>query len=951
MLAIVLLAWWTPSISAQPQKGTLFGTVSTLDGEAVPGATVTLTGPGFQRTTISNERGQVRFLGLPPGRYQMTAQLEGFRTIRYPSIQINSGRTTAIDVKLAIGGLEETITVTMEGALLAETITSGTTVTQIEREKTPSARDPWAIPQLVPGVLRDRIDVGGNETGRQSSFLLPGSSLGQNRYLIDGVTITDRDNIGATPPYFNLEIIEEVSVQTGGLSTEVDSVRGALVHVITKSGGNDSSGSINYLFTDDTFSSGITPTEPTVYSFGREITRIREPGITLGGPIVKDKLWFFGAYSRLDIESSIRALGEVVSDDTLIENYTVKVTVNPTPSNRATLFYTRSDWTTAGMGAGPTRPLSTTWNRTGPLDIVKIEDSHVVGSTFFFHGQYSEVKSGFQLTPQGGITGPSSLFDAEGSWQRNFFGETNDLDIREAKVGGALFFNTGGTSHELTFGVGSSQHDFQASYRWPQNQIQLLDSLGETYVYPGDTATNTSIKNRWAWVQEAFTVGDVTVTAGFRYELQTAMLGRSTITGNPYDLTLLPDVTFSGGDLPFEWETIAPRIGVTYALGDERKTLLRASYARYPQQLDTFAFRLADPAHQHFNTFDGAFARRGIDVNGNGLLDFDEPAGETIILGGVPVDDPGFLKFDDVIDPNYDATMFNEVVLSVEHAFLPEFVIGASATWSTATGLAEFPLLVSDPSGNPRPATSGDFVPGAGVDGMLPDGTSYSEPTFRLDPGLSYTGGNVLTNGARKHEYLGIGINFTKRLSRRWMLRGHYTYYDWEWNVPNTFSLGDPNNIVARGLNGEVVAERSFLPDKPGVYLHSRWSYNVNGLYQLAPDRPWGFTVAGNVFGRDGYPLPYFARTTSEDGRTRDIQVGSVGDVRADDILTVDLRLEKEFNALGDVSFTVGFDAFNVLNEDVVLQRERQLGLPTTGFTEETLSPRVFRLGARLHWR
>ena len=803
----------------------------------------------------------------------------------------------------------------------------------------------------MSGVLRDRIDVGGNETGRLSSFVLPGSSLGQNGYLIDGVTITDRNNIGATPPYFNVEIIEEVSVQTGSLSTEVGSVRGARAHVITKSGGNDFSGSINYLFTDDALSSDITPTEPTAYSFGREVTRIQEPGVSLGGPIVKDALWFFGAYSTLDIESSIRALGESVSDDTLIENYTVKVTGNPTPSNRATLFYTRSDWTTAGMGAGPTRPLSTTWNRTGPLEIVKIADSHVFGSNFFLHGQYSEVNDGFQLTPQGGINGPSALFDAEGSWQRTFFGETSDRDIREATVGGSLFFNTGGSSHELTFAVGSSQHDFQASYRWPQHQIQLLDSFGEAYVYPGDTDTNTRITNRWAWVQDTFTFGDVTLTAGFRYDLQTAMLGESTITGNPYDLTLLPDVSFPGGDLPFEWETIAPRIGVTYALGEERKTLLRASYVRYPQQLDTFASRLADPAYQHFNTFTGAFARRGIDLNGNGLLDFDEPAGETLIFGGVPVDDAGFLKFDDIIDPSYDATMFNELVLSVDHAFLPEFVIGASATWSTATGLAAFPPLVSDPNRNPRPATSGDFVPGAGVSGMLPDGSPYSEPTFTLDPGLSYTGGNLLTNGAREHDYLGIGLTVTTRLSRRWMLRGHYTYYDWEWNVPNTFVLGDPNTLVARGLTGEVVAERSFLPDKPGVYLHSRWSYNINGLYQLASDRPWGFNVAGNLFGRDGYPLPYFDRTTGEDGTSRDIQVGSVGDVRGDDILAVDLRLEKEFNALGDVSFTVALDAFNLLNEDHVLQRERQLGLPTTDFTLETLSPRVFRLGARLNWR
>ena len=183
------------------------------------------------------------------------------------------------------------------------------------------------------------------------------------------------------------------------------------------------------------------------------------------------------------------------------------------------------------------------------------------------------------------------------------------------------------------------------------------------------------------------------------------------------------------------------------------------------------------------------------------------------------------------------------------------------------------------------------------------------------------------------------------------MLRGYFNYSDWEWDVPDTFAVGDPNGIEAQGVDGEVVAERSFLPDKSGVFLHSRWSYNVNGLYQVAPDRPWGFNVAANVFGREGYPLPYYHQTTEADGRTRNIQVGTVDGVRADDIFTVDLRLEKEFAAGDDVSFAVTLDAFNLLNDDYVLQRERQLDQPNTDFIQETLNPRVWRLGVRLNFR
>jgi hypothetical protein len=108
-----------------------------------------------------------------------------------------------------------------------------------------------------------------------------------------------------------------------------------------------------------------------------------------------------------------------------------------------------------------------------------------------------------------------------------------------------------------------------------------------------------------------------------------------------------------------------------------------------------------------------------------------------------------------------------------------------------------------------------------------------------------------------------------------------------------------------------------------------------------------------NVFGREGYPLPYFHRQVGADGATWNIQVGGLDEFRTGNISNVDFRLEKEF-ALGrdgDVSATLTADAFNVFNEDFVLQRERQLGQSTTNFTHEILSPRVWRLGVRLNFR
>jgi hypothetical protein len=148
---------------------------------------------------------------------------------------------------------------------------------------------------------------------------------------------------------------------------------------------------------------------------------------------------------------------------------------------------------------------------------------------------------------------------------------------------------------------------------------------------------------------------------------------------------------------------------------------------------------------------------------------------------------------------------------------------------------------------------------------------------------------------------------------------------------------------------------------KAWVYINSKWSFAVNGMYQVSPDRPWGFNVAGNLTGRQGYPTPYYERVgglntnTPESGPTVQVQFTSSNANRLDNIVDFDGRLEKEFT-FQDFGLTLGVDCFNLLNESFVLQRvararssfNSNLGV---GFINETLSPRIFRFGARLSFK
>ena len=171
---------------------------------------------------------------------------------------------------------------------------------------------------------------------------------------------------------------------------------------------------------------------------------------------------------------------------------------------------------------------------------------------------------------------------------------------------------------------------------------------------------------------------------------------------------------------------------------------------------------------------------------------------------------------------------------------------------------------------------------------------------------------------------------------------------------------------------------------KGGIFINSNWSLDVSGLYQIAPDRPWGFNVAANVNGREGYPVPYVSRRNHGDGLgTRSILAAGNDDFRNDDVIIVNGRVEKEFT-FGDWGLTLSLDAFNLLNESYVLQREVRLpgcgqlpqavvpgsitpaptfgtlggpcltagtGLNRGDFVNEIVSPRIFRVGARLNFR
>ena len=192
------------------------------------------------------------------------------------------------------------------------------------------------------------------------------------------------------------------------------------------------------------------------------------------------------------------------------------------------------------------------------------------------------------------------------------------------------------------------------------------------------------------------------------------------------------------------------------------------------------------------------------------------------------------------------------------------------------------------------------------------------------------------------------------------MARGYFQYGKADWNFGSEDKFYDDPNDAPGGADGTpsdpngglFVVQSAGSGPFENVFIQSTWSANVNGLYQVAPDRPWGFNIAGNLFAREGYPLLYsWTEQIPQLGATENAVTQDVDSYRADDIVTLDLRIEKDMAFTDNLSGILSLDAFNVTNENYILGRQVELDQFQANFVTQTLSPRIYRLGFRLNWR
>ena len=289
--------------------GSIFGKVTDPSGATLPGVTVTVTGPTLQAplVTTTQESGAYQFPSVPIGTYTVSFELSSFKKASRSGVQVTTGFNAQIDQKLEIGAMTEEMTVTAASPVVdTKKTTTGAAFTKDILENIPTARDPWQIINMTPGVQAG-LNVGGSFSGQQVCLSVYGSSASV-QWNLEGGSITDLSS-NSSPAYFNFDSFEQIQVTTGGGDVSVQS-GGLSINLVTKSGSNVFKGTAVGTFSNDAMQANNISEElfeagNAGFLSGNPISKITNMSIEYGGPIKKNRLWWWAAADRQDINAGV----------------------------------------------------------------------------------------------------------------------------------------------------------------------------------------------------------------------------------------------------------------------------------------------------------------------------------------------------------------------------------------------------------------------------------------------------------------------------------------------------------------------------------------------------------------------------------------------------------------------------------------------------------------------
>jgi hypothetical protein len=947
----LVVACTTPA-RAQPHGGSITGTVTDRLGGAVADAIVQLSGEGSEQTGRTDARGEYRFINLTPGEYRLTLSKPGFQRVRRAGLQVRTGDALVVTAVLDIEGVEDAVEV-------AERLrTAGTRIsfTHEELARIPLARSIPALMTSVPGVVADRVNVGGSESHQTPQFVFRGTRMLDTVWTIDGVSIGDRQ-LGGLPGIYDADAFEQVqfAVPSGDI-TRIGN--GLSVNMVVRSGTNQLRGNARGYFSGDSLQASNVRDDARGFPFfvttdtADHTRQITEYGADAGGPLRRGRAWFWASGARQDVRVFRQSGGD---ERTVMTPATIKVNWRATTRDAINWLWLDHGVRRFGVNPSPFRaPLTARQHQTSRdpearlHGLWKIEDQRTFGSSLVVSARYAHYSTGSESVSIG--TGQAAVSPSLGETWGATSSSWSSRPQRSASADAGYFRTLGRTNHEIKFGGGWQRTDMFIRTQWPGDGVVAFDispTDQRARIYREQDSRNRLVFLA-AYVSDSISAGPVTIDIGLRYDHQRAAALPSRVPANPAFPDLVPGVDFPGMTDSRAWIDFSPRASLAYAVGDKARTIVRGSIGRFASQIVMGAAAQNNPAHPQ-----GWIEYPWEDANGDRLVQPTELRADRPYLAfeGMNPSDRSSPVPSNALDPAIDSRQTVDASISIERQ-LPARV--------TATLAYHYSRHTNWPAFRWAGLTTADYTIVRVLSDVLPDGTPVNIPLYAPDAERIQANGSRRLIGEHTYysTYHGVEASVVRRVSEGWMFGATAA-----WNNSRAFYPDPPLNSVGNptpldGSNGAQlsapadplvqggqVAPVTLAMGGGGVtFLNSRWQVSANGVRQL----PWSLEFGANLVGRQGSPSPYMIpQRLGLDGNRNVLLTRRIDTVRLDNLWNLDVRLAKRLRR-GRVAADILGDLFNVLNSNAVLVRERNLRSPNFDAVRMTVSPRILRIGVRV---
>jgi hypothetical protein len=598
-------------------QSAMTGTVRDTSGAVLPGVTVEASSDALiEKAKVAVSDGEGRYLipDLRPGNYVVTFSLTGFSTVRREGITLPSEFTMTLNADLRIGALEESITVTGDAPVVDVTTAVHTSVLNREAiDAIPTGRTIQGMGQLIVGINLSLPDTGGARSMQQTYMSTHGMTSANNTVLVDGMMVNGLQGDGAIQSYFNDAMNQEVSYQTAGIGAETQA-GGVRLNMIPREGGNRFSGDFKAAWRPGEWQ-GSNLTERHIdrgLTVGNATDRIIDFTFAEGGPILRDKLWFFGSARYYSVNNFIAGTffddGSQGVDDQFIKSALLRMTWQVTSKTKFSAYFDEVDkFRGHDMQSGyDPETASTVWNspayHTASAKITNTFTSRLLveagwsNNTEYYTNSYQPGIEQTRFSPAWYTTIGRTESDVPGfSRTGATLGQTTQSPKRHAAQVSASYV-TG--SHNIKVGLqstwGTFYHTTNANadlYANFQSGTNRTGGTGVPFTRPNTvTVRNTPVASGEAlnhdigvYAQDSWTLRRLTVNFGMRYEHVNAQVLSSEAPAGRF----VPARSFAAIENVPNWSDWAPRFALVYDLFGNAKTALKYSMNRYNRAVTT----------------------------------------------------------------------------------------------------------------------------------------------------------------------------------------------------------------------------------------------------------------------------------------------------------------------------------------------------------------------------